>query len=116
MLACEELTKLVDLRIGPERSTSTSLPCLVTFAAIRMSLRPWPSSSRNASPWNTPSFQVETTARACCSAASRIASIAASTVGAPNSREQLRQPPLAEMRRAQHRREVAAETRGDCGC
>ena len=89
-----------------------SLPFLVTLAAIRISLRPWPSSSRKASPWNTPSFQVETTARVCCSVASRIASIAASTTGAPNSANSFDTPPLAEMRRAQHRREVAAKLAG----
>src|SRR6185437_12037462 len=86
MLACEELTKLVTCGSDSERSTSISLPRLVTLAAMRMSLLPRPSSSRKASPWKTPSFQVLTTARACASAASSTASTAASTTGPVISR------------------------------
>src|SRR6201996_9006893 len=38
MLACEEFTKLVDCGSEPERSTSMSLPFLVSLAAILRSL------------------------------------------------------------------------------
>ena len=51
MLAYEELTKLVTCGCESERSTVRSLPCLVTVARIQMSVAPWPSSSRIASPW-----------------------------------------------------------------
>src|SRR4030081_1732358 len=39
MLACEEFTKLVDWGSDSDRSISILLPDLVTFAAIRISLR-----------------------------------------------------------------------------
>ena len=48
-------------------------------------------------------------ARTCRSAPSSTASIAACVVAEPNSVEQLHEPALADARRADHRREIAAE-------
>ena len=116
MLACEELTKLVICGSDSDRSTVDVAAALGDRGArSRMSLRPRPSSSRKASPCQVPSGQVAT-----MRAGLRFGGVEDGVDRgvhdpAPNSREKLRQPPLAEPRRADHRREVATEIAGIAG-
>ena len=112
MLACEEFMKLVTCGSLSERSTSMSLPRLVTFAAMRMSLLPRPSSSRKASPWNDAVLPGRDHR-----ARLRFGGIEHGLDRGFDDRpahlgKQLLHAPLAEMRGADHGGEVAAEIMG----
>ncbi len=85
VLGYAELMKPVTCVCESERSTVSESPFLVTVARMWTSLTPWPSSSRIASPLNTPSF------------------VEAVVV------HQLEQPPLPDAGRAHHGPQVALE-------
>ncbi len=83
VLGQEELRKEGTCGADSDRSTVIASPCFVTVARMAMSLWPKPSSSRKASPFQVPSFQVAMMRRACASDSARMAATAASVSAAP---------------------------------
>ena len=83
VLGKAELTKPITWSCESVRSTVSESPFLVTVARMWTSLIPCPSSSRIASPLNTPSFHPRMHSRVCRSAPSRISPIVSSTVSSP---------------------------------
>ncbi len=83
VLGKDELTKPITWSCESVRSTVSESPFLVTVARMWMSLMPWPSSSRIASPLKTPSFHCRMHGAAWRSAPSRISPTVSSTVSSP---------------------------------
>ena len=112
MLACEEFTKLVDCGSESDRSTSTSLPFLVTFAAMRMSRAAMAVIVEKR-------LAVEDAVLPGRDDRARLLLRRVEDRldrgfddGRAEFAEQFRHAPLAEMRRAQHRGEIAAKFAG----
>ena len=109
MFGYDELTKPSTCGCESVRSTVRALPFLVTVARMWMSVKPWPSSSRIASPRYTPSFHVAMHARVWRSALSRISSTAGHDGLGAVLVEQREHPPLAHAGGADHGAQVAQE-------
>ena len=96
------------LRVRVGQVDGQESPRLVTVARMWMSVIPWPSSSRMASPWYTPSFQVWTQARAWRSALSRSPHGFGQRLLAIFV-DEAQEAPFAEPGRADHGAQVAQE-------